>query len=68
MATDWQARLKVDLFETLQVMKAAWSLQIVNLSQVKVEEMEEFQDIVFEDFYLVDEELTQWHWEDSAFA
>jgi hypothetical protein len=65
-ATDRRARLKAEVFEELQMLKAAWRAQTVDLSRLNSEEIEEVLDPAFEDLFLADEELRQWEIEDVA--
>jgi hypothetical protein len=63
-ATDRRARLKAEVFEQLQIVKAAWQAQIVDLAQLNSEETEEVLDD-YEDLFLEDEELWQWDEEEN---
>jgi hypothetical protein len=63
-ATDRCTRLKAEVFEELQMLKAAWRAQTVDLSRLNSEEIEEVLDPAFEDLFLADEELRQWEMED----
>jgi hypothetical protein len=58
-ATDRRARLKANVFEELQVLKAAWRWEVINLAEHNSKETEEVLD-EFEDMFLVDEELGMW--------
>jgi hypothetical protein len=58
-ATDRRARLKAEIFEELQMLKATWSRTTVDLAQLNSEEIEEVSD-EFEDLFLADEEWKQW--------
>jgi hypothetical protein len=58
-ATDRRARLKANVFEELQVLKAAWRREVINLAEHNSKETEEVLD-EFEDMFLVDEELGMW--------
>jgi hypothetical protein len=58
-ATDRRARLKANVFEELQVLKAAWRREVINLMEHNSKETEEVLD-EFEDMFLVDEELGMW--------
>ncbi|KIL56313.1 hypothetical protein M378DRAFT_188579 [Amanita muscaria Koide BX008] len=64
-ATDRRARLKAEVFEELQVMKAAWRAQVINLAQQNSNEIEEVQDD-FEALYFADEELRRWDDEEGS--
>jgi hypothetical protein len=63
-ATDRCARLKAEVFEQLQVVKAAWREQIVDLAKLNSEEMEEVTD-KFEELFFADEELRRWDKEEN---
>jgi hypothetical protein len=63
-ATDRRARLKAEVFEHLQIVKAAWRAQIVDLARLNSEETEEVLDD-YEDLFLGDEELRQWDEEEE---
>ncbi|KAH9030220.1 hypothetical protein EDB85DRAFT_2146864 [Lactarius pseudohatsudake] len=58
------ARLKAEVFEELQVLKATWHCQTVDLAQQNSEDAEEVLD-EFEDLCLADEEMRQWDKLDS---
>jgi hypothetical protein len=57
---DCQARLKAKVFEQLQVLKAAWCDQIVDLAKLNADQTEEHVLDEFKDMFLVDEELRDW--------
>ena len=65
---DRRARLKAEVFEQLQVVKAAWRTQIFDLAQLNSKELEEVLDAddSFEDLFLEDEELREWDEEDTS--
>jgi uncharacterized Zn finger protein len=63
-ATDRRARLKAATFEELQMLKAAWRSDIVNLSKINSDVVEEVTDQSFEDMIIADNELAQWDRED----
>jgi hypothetical protein len=63
-ATDRRARLKAEIFEELQMLKATWCRKIVDLAQLNSEDIEEVLD-EFGDLCLADEELKQWDQEDG---
>lgn len=63
-ATDRRARLKAEVFEQLQVVKAAWREQIIDLAKLNSEEMEEVTD-EFEELFFADEELRRWDKEEN---
>jgi uncharacterized Zn finger protein len=63
-ATDRRARLKAEVFEELQMLKAAWRTDVVDLSQINSDVVEEVLDDEFEDMRLEDEELMRWDHED----
>lgn len=66
-ATDRRARLKAETFEQLQMLKAAWRAEVVDLSQLNSEIVEEVPDQEFEDLFLADEELMRWDQEDFTY-
>ena len=66
MATDRRARLKAEVFEELQMFKATWRMQIVDLARHNSNEIEEVLYHEFEDMFCADEELIQWDMEDLA--
>ena len=63
-ATDRHARLKAEVFEELQVVKAAWHEQIIDLAKLNSEETEEVTD-EFEKLFFADEELRRWDKEEN---
>jgi len=66
-ATDRRARLKADVFEELQLLKATWRAHIVDFAQLKSDEIEEVDDSgEFVDLFHVDEELRKWDEEDRV--
>jgi predicted DNA-binding protein len=64
MATDRRARLKAEIFEELQMLKATWHHTIIDLAQLNSEDVEEVVD-EFEDLFLADEEMREWDEEDG---
>jgi len=58
-STDRRARLKAEVFEQLQVLKAAWRDGIVDHAKLNADQTEHVLD-EFEDMFLVDEELRGW--------
>lgn len=58
-ATDSRARLKAEIFEELQMLKATWRRTTVDLAQLNLEEVEEVSD-EYEDLFLADEESRLW--------
>lgn len=63
-ATDQCARLKVETFKELQILKAEWRSSIVDLSKINSDVVEEVLNLDFEGLVLEDEELAQWDHKD----
>jgi hypothetical protein len=63
-ATDRCARLKAEIFEELQMLKATWHCTIIDLVQLNSEDIEEVVD-EFKDLFLADEEMIEWDKEDG---
>lgn len=49
------------------MLKAAWRAEVVDLSQLNSEIVEEVPDQEFEDLFLADEELMRWDQEDFTY-
>ena len=63
-ATDLHARLKAATFEELQMLKAVWWSDIVNLLKINLNIVEEVTNQNFEDMIIANDELAQWDCED----
>ena len=65
-ATDRCARLKAEIFEELQILKAVWRGDGIDLTKINSDAVEEVSDVDFADMVLEDDELAQWDDEDFA--
>ncbi|KAF5376236.1 hypothetical protein D9615_008567 [Tricholomella constricta] len=59
-ATDRRSRLKAEVFEELQLMKATWRPQLQDFARLNSEEVDVVNEELFEDFFDMEREQMLW--------